>query len=106
MEQFSVGDKVKVIEKESTVLEVDGGLGAEGEIIEIDGKYFLVQSNQFKNGNSWWYDANQLKHLASKSTCPKKGNCPRCNNAMVLKESMGFFGEKYDVLKCEKCGYC
>jgi len=104
--ELSVGTKVRIVKNESTVPEINGGLGAEGEIIEIDGRFFLVKSDQFTCDRSWWYDATQLEIISSKSTCPKKGNCPRCGNAMVLKESMGFFGEKYDVLKCEKCGYC
>jgi hypothetical protein len=111
MEQnFFVGAKVKIITGEVTVSEKDGGLGVEGEIIETDTvgnkKYFLVKSNQFTSScRSWWYDATQME-LISKSVCPKKGNCPRCSNVMILKEGMGFFGEKFDVLKCEKCGYC
>ncbi len=106
MEQFKIGDKVRIIENEFTVSEKNGGLGVEGEIIEIDGKYFLIKSDQFVTSHKcWWYDATQLE-LISKSIPIKQGNCPRCSNAMILKESMGFFGEKYELLKCEKCGYC
>lgn len=32
--------------------------------------------------------------------------CPRCLNKLEKKISCGLFGDEFEIMKCNKCGYC
>jgi hypothetical protein len=52
-------------------------------------------------------DYSKVKTLGE--SVPVKDNlCPRCGEPLVEKDSEGFFGETFKVLKCSKpdCGFC
>ena len=109
---FKIGDKVRITYNEPTVNEKNGGLGMEGEIVdtfEQDGlvENYRIESKSFVSG-PWWFDSGGVELITEPlaPTTASSNTCPRCSNKMVLKGSMMLMGDKFDILKCENCGYC
>ena len=106
---FKIGDKVRITYNEPTVDEINGGKGMEGEIIDIgvSDKSYQIKSKSFTQ-DSWWFDSGGVELITEPlaPTTASSNTCPRCSNKMVLKGSMMLMGDKFDILKCENCGYC
>jgi hypothetical protein len=114
MEKLKPGDKVKVIRGRDDIEEKDGGLGVIGVVKEVfcdedgDTGSIEVTSDLFVGcfEKAWFFAPEELEYLGSDMVYSGSSVCPRCGEVLVEKESCGFFGNKFKVLKCVKCNWC
>ena len=107
--KFKIGDKVKIIQDCSyiSVNEKDGGLGMEGEVVDIDYS-ITVWSSQFTSISKTWLfrevnlELRDSVAVVSITPITHVNRCPRCNGELYEKKTE-YCGI---VTKCKKCGWC